>query len=112
MSIGATNHCIHGKDARTEVIVDWRPFEYYTYEMTAKPFLIISTLKFMENEEGTEFHEIVKLNNKWPKFLKKLIVKFIALKVMKVYEGYKKIEILSKPQEIIVESVLADKIIA
>ena len=113
MNIGATNHCIHGKDASTtEVIVDWRPFEYYTYEMTAKPFLIISTLRFIENEEGTEFHEIVKLNNKWPKFLKKLIVKFIALKVMKVYEGYKKIEMLSKPQQVIAESGLREKTIA
>ncbi|MGE5862154.1 MAG: DUF2652 domain-containing protein [Nitrososphaerales archaeon] len=110
-SIGATNHCVHGNGASTEVIVDWRPFEYYTYKMVAKPFLIISTLRFIENEEGTEFHEIIKLNNKWPKFLKKLIVKFIALKVMKVYEGYKKIEMLSKRQLVIAESGLPEKTI-
>lgn len=112
MSIGATNHCVHGNLAHTEVIIDWRPFEYYTYKMTAKPFLIISTLRFIENEEGTEFHEIVKLNNKWPKFVKKLIVKFMAIKVMKVYEGYKKIEMLSKPQQVTEESGLPEKIIA
>jgi uncharacterized protein YndB with AHSA1/START domain len=28
--VGTTNHCIHGKDAILEEIVDWRPFEYWT----------------------------------------------------------------------------------
>lgn len=27
---GTTNHCLHGKDAIVEEILDWRPFEYYT----------------------------------------------------------------------------------
>ena len=29
--VGTTNHCVHGHDAHLEEIVDWRPFEYYTY---------------------------------------------------------------------------------
>jgi uncharacterized protein YndB with AHSA1/START domain len=28
--VGTTNHCIHGKDAIVEEILDWRPFEYWT----------------------------------------------------------------------------------
>jgi uncharacterized protein YndB with AHSA1/START domain len=28
--IGTTNHCVHGKDAIVEEILDWRPFEYQT----------------------------------------------------------------------------------
>ncbi len=28
--VGTTNHCIHGKDATVEEILDWRPPEYYT----------------------------------------------------------------------------------
>ena len=28
--IGTTNHCIHGKDAVVEEVLDWRPPEYYT----------------------------------------------------------------------------------
>ena len=28
--VGTTNHCIHGKDAIVEEILDWHPFEYWT----------------------------------------------------------------------------------
>jgi hypothetical protein len=98
MGAGATNHCVHGKDAHLEVILDWKPFEYYTYESGNKPFFIISTLKLIENEKGTKFYEIIRLKNRLPKFLKKVIVKFVALKIMKVYECYRKIEELSTKQ--------------
>ena len=30
--MGTINHCIHGKDAIVEEIVDWRPPEYYTFD--------------------------------------------------------------------------------
>jgi uncharacterized protein YndB with AHSA1/START domain len=30
--VGTVNHCIHGKDAIVEEIVDWRPPEYYTFD--------------------------------------------------------------------------------
>lgn len=96
MGVGATNHCVHGKDAHLEIILDWKPFEYYTYESGKKPFFILSTLRFTENEKGTELFEIIKLKNKLPKFLTRIIVKLIALKAMKVYESYQKIEELSK----------------
>jgi uncharacterized protein YndB with AHSA1/START domain len=29
--VGTTNHCIHGKDAIVEEVLDWRPYEYVTY---------------------------------------------------------------------------------
>jgi len=28
---GTVNHCIHGKDAMVEEVLDWRPFDYVTY---------------------------------------------------------------------------------
>ena len=28
--VGTTNHCVHGKDAVVEEILDWRPSEYFT----------------------------------------------------------------------------------
>ncbi len=31
--VGTTNHCVHGKDAIVEEIVDWRPYEYWTQRM-------------------------------------------------------------------------------
>src|SRR6185503_2498220 len=30
--VGTVNHCIHGKDAIVEEILDWRPPEYYTFD--------------------------------------------------------------------------------
>jgi len=96
---GATNHCVHGKDAHLEIILDWKPFEYYTYESGSKPLFIISTLKLVENEKGTKLYEIIKIKNKLPKFLTRLIAKLVALKMMKVYEGYRKIAELYKEQK-------------
>lgn len=29
--VGTVNHCIHGKDAIVEEVLDWRPYEYVTY---------------------------------------------------------------------------------
>jgi uncharacterized protein YndB with AHSA1/START domain len=29
--VGTVNHCIHGKDAVVEEVLDWRPYEYVTY---------------------------------------------------------------------------------
>jgi hypothetical protein len=28
--LGTTNHCVHGRDAIVEEIVDWRPYDYFT----------------------------------------------------------------------------------
>ncbi len=31
--VGTTNHCIHGKDAIVEEIIDWRPVDYLTFRI-------------------------------------------------------------------------------
>lgn len=30
--IGTTNHCVHGKSASVEEILDWRPYDYFTIQ--------------------------------------------------------------------------------
>lgn len=96
---GATNHCAHGKESILEIIHSWKPFEFYTYETGKKPLFFISTLKLLENENGTRLYEIIKLKSKLPKFLTKLITKLVALKIMKIYEGYTRIEEVSSNQK-------------
>jgi hypothetical protein len=32
--VGTKNHCMHGKDAVIEEILDWRPFDYFTIGTT------------------------------------------------------------------------------
>ncbi|HEX8025045.1 MAG TPA: DUF2652 domain-containing protein [Candidatus Limnocylindrales bacterium] len=33
-AVGTTNHCMHGKDAIIEEVLDWRPFDYFTNRST------------------------------------------------------------------------------
>jgi hypothetical protein len=93
---GATNHCAHGKNESLEIILDWRPFKYFTYETGTDILKIVSTVMLIEKENGTELNEIIKIKNKLPRFFTRFIAKFVALKVMHVYECYKRIAELQK----------------
>jgi uncharacterized protein YndB with AHSA1/START domain/class 3 adenylate cyclase len=54
--VGTTNHCMHGRDAIVEEILDWRPFEYLTNRslmpIPGLPKLVISEV-FEPVEGGT-----------------------------------------------------------
>jgi hypothetical protein len=54
--VGTTNHCVHGKDAVVEEILDWRPPEYFTVNsllpIPNAPKLR-STDELVETETGT-----------------------------------------------------------
>ena len=55
---GTQNHCLHGKDAIIEDIVDWRPFDYATLT-TLLPIpgapKILMSYAFEEKDGGTHF---------------------------------------------------------
>ncbi len=55
--IGATTHCMHGKEAVVEEILDWRPFDYLTQRNTlptpAGPVKFLSTIDFEPTTDGT-----------------------------------------------------------
>ncbi len=58
--VGTTNHCMHGKDAVIEEILDWRPYDYLT-EMTTMgtpmgPVRFVSTIEFEPTSAGTIVH--------------------------------------------------------
>ncbi|HEU4573007.1 MAG TPA: DUF2652 domain-containing protein [Candidatus Limnocylindrales bacterium] len=46
--VGTTNHCLHGRDAVIEEILDWRPFEYVTNRsqmpIPGAPKILMSTV--------------------------------------------------------------------
>jgi uncharacterized protein YndB with AHSA1/START domain len=50
--IGTTNHCVHGKDATVEEILDWRPPEYLTLRWQM-PIPNAPKIKMMEALEPT-----------------------------------------------------------
>jgi hypothetical protein len=51
--VGASNHCDHGSGSSTELIVDWKPFEYFAAEYTGMPVPIIITNELTPIEGGT-----------------------------------------------------------
>ncbi len=57
-AVGTTNHCMHGKDAVVEEILDWRPFDYFTMRSTMQtpdgPLKLINTTELEPTPTGTK----------------------------------------------------------
>jgi hypothetical protein len=58
--VGTTNHCMHGKDAVIEEILDWRPYDYLTERTTMGTPLgqvkFLTSLEFEPTPSGTIVH--------------------------------------------------------
>ncbi len=58
--IGSANHCMHGKDAVIEEILDWRPYDYVTdrtiLETPDGPVKVLHTIELEPTEAGTTVH--------------------------------------------------------
>jgi uncharacterized protein YndB with AHSA1/START domain len=82
--VGATNHCMHGKEAVLEEIVDWRPYDYFSDRSTvptpAGPVKMLTTLELEPTGEGTVVH----FRFAAPKTAKE---KAILLEMAPVFEG-------------------------
>jgi hypothetical protein len=57
---GSSNHCMHGKDAVVEEILDWRPYDYVTDRtVLATPGGLVKlphTIEFEPRPDGTTIH--------------------------------------------------------
>jgi hypothetical protein len=57
---GSANHCMHGKDAVIEEILDWRPFDYVTdrtvIDTPTGPIKLLHTVEFEPTATGTTIH--------------------------------------------------------
>ena len=55
--VGATNHCAHGKDASIEELLDWRPYDYFTFRNTVPTPMghirFLATTEFEPTPSGT-----------------------------------------------------------
>ena len=58
--VGSSNHCMHGKDAVIEEILDWRPYDYVTdrtiLDTPAGPLKLPHTIEFEPVPDGTVIH--------------------------------------------------------
>ncbi len=57
---GSTNHCMHGKDAVIEEILDWRPYDYFTnrtiIDFPTGPVKMQHTIQLEPTPRGTTIH--------------------------------------------------------
>ena len=57
---GSANHCMHGKDAVVEEILDWRPYDYVTdrtiLETPGGPVKVLHTIELEPRADGTMIH--------------------------------------------------------
>lgn len=55
--VGTTNHCLHGKDASIEELLDWRPYDYFTFRNTIPTPMgavrMLETTEFEPTPDGT-----------------------------------------------------------
>ena len=87
MGSGASNHCAHGKGVLTEVVLDWRPFEYSTTEaFEGGKKSMMETFRFEPLPNGgTRVYDIMKIEMPLPRPIRRLIGKMYA-KSMKMEE--------------------------
>jgi len=59
--VGATNHCMHGGGASIEKLLDWRPYDYFTFQNTVQtpmgPISYVATTELEPTSSGTTIHE-------------------------------------------------------
>jgi hypothetical protein len=57
---GSANHCMHGKDAVVEEILDWRPYDYVTdrtvLDHPTGPIKVLHTIELEPTATGTMIH--------------------------------------------------------
>jgi hypothetical protein len=81
MQSGASNHCAHGSgSAITEIVLDWRPFEYSTTEAFQNGKKIMTeTFRFEPLPNGgTRVFDIMKMEMPLPKPLRRLVGKVFS----------------------------------
>lgn len=58
--VGSTNHCLHGKRASVEQLLDWRPYDYFTIRNTVPTPMgklhFLQTTAFEPTPGGTVLH--------------------------------------------------------
>jgi hypothetical protein len=89
--VGTRNHCLHGKNAESiQTIVDWRPFEYFTFSSQDagkdKPDMLL-THQLEPVNGGTRVTVTMKLLMSMPEIAKRMLAK-VMLKQFRVHESY------------------------
>lgn len=68
---GASNHCVHNSGRSTEIVLDWRPFEYFTVEISQGVATIIQTSRLQATAGGahTRVQSVYQFHAPLPRWL-------------------------------------------
>lgn len=106
--VGTTVHCMHGKDAIIEELLDWRPFDYFTLSallpIPGAP-KVVMTRAVQERPNGTTHLEmrIAKPKAKDAAFLAQIVAKFkedvtkAIEKLRRMVEGQTSVAVIEEP---------------
>ena len=61
--VGTTNHCVHGRDAVLEQVLDYQPFETATLRSQTEAGPVLSTWDYTPTEHGTHLNVLFALEN-------------------------------------------------
>jgi len=94
---GASNHCAHGKEGRVETILDWRPFDYVTFQAydTNSPQMIMTQTIQLEptaDGKGTRLQTYIKMQTPLPPWLSRPVTRFMVTRVYNYSGLYAKME--------------------
>jgi uncharacterized protein YndB with AHSA1/START domain len=78
---GASNHCAHGKGVSTEIVRDWRPFEYSTCESFENgKQTVTETIRFeLLPNGGTRVVDVMKIKMPLPRFLRRIMFRHVMI---------------------------------
>ena len=88
---GASNHCAHGKDLKgslIETILDWRPFDYYTFESSEGNMIMRHTYKLESISDGTGTrlkYFVLMISPSIPRFIRRPMLKMMMTKMSLSY---------------------------
>jgi uncharacterized protein YndB with AHSA1/START domain len=85
-TVGASNHCAHGKSINVETILDWRPFQYVTSEQDAQGNIMRQTVTFEPTPDGKGTHVafyLTPLKMPMPRAIARPVFNFMMFKLFK-----------------------------
>ena len=94
---GATNHCANSKV--TEMVLDYRPFEYYTSLMGRGLARFTLTVNYEVIPYGTRLSWHVKMNSVLPGVVRRFICRMMLEKGIRIKQGFEKLFQLVQEEE-------------
>jgi len=85
-TVGASNHCAHGKEVNVETVLDWRPFQYVTTDQVNGGKVMRQTVMFEPTADGKGTHVsfyLMPTKMPLPRALVRPIFNFMMYKIFK-----------------------------